>query len=361
MTQQDPSEHDKSKSGASTAAESQPNAVGAVLCAGFGTRLRPLTEAIPKPLLPFLNTPIITYALEHLSRAGIEQVALNLHHLADSVPPVVDLIAKQFALKPTYAREWEILGTAGGVRGMWRALGEPDATMVVLNGDSILNLDLAAHLKAHRDSGRRATLIVRPRADDQPGRVWLDGDKNLRGLRDMRHPDADQDLQEYDFTGVHLIEPELLAEIPFEKGCMVGDVYGPLMEAGESFHASVMDGFWAALDNPQLFLETTRRVLDEPGLFAQAPLPEPDEEGRFIYKPDQVDENAECAMPVLLGLYASAQAGAEIGPNAVIDGCELQAGTSVQNAVLYGMGQVEGEWTDCIAVAGKVAHAYKDE
>ncbi|AWV89853.1 nucleotidyltransferase family protein [Bradymonas sediminis] len=335
--------------------------VGAVLCAGFGTRLRPLTEAIPKPLLPFLNTPIVTYALEHLSRAGVERVALNLHHLADSVPPVVDLIAKQFALLPVYSREWEILGTAGGVRGMWRALGEPDATMVVLNGDSIINMDLAKHLEAHRKSGRRATMIVRPRADDQPGKVWLDGEHHLRGLRDMRHPDASEDLKEYDFTGVHILEPEFIAEIPFEMGCMVGDVYGPLMEAGEEINTSVMEGFWAALDTPELFLETTRRVLEEPGLFAQAPLPEGDSAGRFIYKPEQLDPKVECEGPVLLGLYAKAQAGAKIGGNSVIDGCELGANASVQNAVLYGMGPIEGEWKDCIAVAGKVAQssAYK--
>jgi mannose-1-phosphate guanylyltransferase len=329
--------------------------IGAVLCAGFGTRLRPLTEAIPKPLLPFLNTPIVSYALDHLSRAGIERVALNLHHLADTIPPVVDLIGAQFGLKPVYSREWDILGTAGGIRGMWRALGEPDATMVVLNGDSIMNLDLAAHLAAHRRSGRRATLVVRPKADDQPGRVWLDADGNLRGLRDMRHPDAADDLREYDFTGVHLIEPELLAEIPMEKGCMVGDIYGPLLEKGEEFHASTTDDFWAALDNPGLFLETTRRVLDEPELFAQAPLPEPLKEGLFIYKPEQADDKAACAAPVLLGLYASVEAGAKLGPNAVVDGCEVSGGASIRNAVVYGMGRIEGEWRDCIAVAGKVA------
>jgi|SRR5690554_440888 len=331
--------------------------VGAVLCAGFGTRLRPLTETIPKPLLPFLNTPIITYALEHLARGGVERVALNLHHLADSIPPVVDLIAEQFGLRPVYSREWAILGTAGGVRGMWQALGEPDATLVVLNGDSILNLDLAAHLKAHRKSGRRATLVVRPRADDQPGRVWLDAEQNLRGLRDMRHPEAGDELREYDFTGVHLIEPELLAEIPTQMGCMVGDIYGPLMQAGEQFNVSVMEGFWAALDTPELFLETTRRVLEEPWIFEQAPLPDPETKGQFIYNRDQIDAKAHCTSPVLLGLYAHARAGAQIGPNAVIDGCELQPGASVQNAVLYGMGSIDGEWKDCVAVAGKVAQS----
>ncbi len=330
--------------------------VGAVLCAGFGTRLRPLTEALPKPLLPFLNTPIVTYALDHLARAGITQVGLNLHHLADSIPPVVDRITAQFGLHPVYAREWEILGTAGGIRGLWKALGEPSATMVVLNGDSVMNIDLAHHLEVHRQSGARATLVVRPKADDQPGRVWLDDDGHLRGLRDMRHPQADEALTEYDFTGVHFIEPELLADIPLEEGCMVGDVYGPLLEAGATLHASVNEGFWAALDNPKLYLETTRRVLDEPELFEQAPLPAPMAEGLYVYNPEAAHDKAGCAGPVLLGLSATVDAGAKLGPNAVVDGAEVSAGSVVRNAVIYGMGKVEGEWRDCIAVAGKVAH-----
>lgn len=336
---------------------SERDVVGAVLCAGFGTRLRPLTEVLPKPLLPFLNTPIVTYALDHLSKLGVQRAAINLHHLADSVPPVVDRISAQVGVEPVYSREWEILGTAGGVRGMWQALDEPDATMVVLNGDSVMNIDLAHHLAEHRASGARATLVVRPRAEDQPGKVWIDDDGTLRGLRDMRHPDAPSDLTEYDFTGVYFLEPELLDTIPLEEGCMIGDVCGPALEAGEAFNTSVNTGFWAALDNPNLFLDTTRRVLENPGLFEQAPLPEPLDDGLFIYRPDAADDGAECAAPVLVGMHAEVHEDAKLGPNAVVDGCTIAPGTVVRNAVVYGMGEVDGEWRDCIAVAGKVAHA----
>jgi mannose-1-phosphate guanylyltransferase len=329
--------------------------VGAVLCAGFGTRLKPLTEAIPKPLLPFLNIPIVTYALDHLAKADISKVAINLHHLADSIPPVVDRIGEQFGLAPVYSREWEILGTAGGIRGMWKALGEPDATLVALNGDSVMNVDLAHHIAEHRKSGARATVVVRPKAEDQPGKVWLDPDGNLRGLRDMRHPDAGAQLTEYDFTGVHILEPELLEEIPLEMGCMVGDVYGPLMEEGETFHASVNDGFWAALDNPKLFLDTTRQVLDDPELFEQVPLPEALADGLFVYNPGAVSDQSACAKPVLLGGHTTVADGAKLGPNVVADGVDIGEGAVVRNAIVYGMGDIDGEWRDCIAVAGKVA------
>ena len=143
-------------------------------------------------------------------------MGINLHHLADTIPPVVDR-CERFGLAVTYSREWEILGTAGGIRGMWKALGEPDGTLVVLNGDSIMNIDLAEHVACAPRSGAAATLVVRPKADDQPGRVWLDDDGALMGLRDMRHPDADGELTEYDFTGVHIFEPQLLGRYPARR------------------------------------------------------------------------------------------------------------------------------------------------
>ncbi|MGM0558042.1 MAG: nucleotidyltransferase family protein [Myxococcota bacterium] len=329
---------------------------GAVLCAGFGTRLRPLTNRLPKPLIPFLNTPIVTYALDHLSRVGAEKVGINLHHLPDAIPPVVDKICERFGLGVTYSREWEILGTAGGIRGMWKALGEPDCTLVVLNGDSIMNIDLAEHVAAHREAGAAATLVVRPRADGQPGRVWLDDDGALMGLRDMRHPDAGEGLTEYDFTGVHILEPGLLADIPLEEGCMVGDIYGPMLEDGVSFNTSVNDDFWAALDNPDLFLETTRRVLDDPGLFEQAPFPQGCEDGRYLYSDASLDEDAQLESPSFVGMQAELMAESSAGPYAVVDGATLGPHSTVRNAVVYGMGDIEGAWEDCIAVAGEVAH-----
>lgn len=331
-------------------------AVGGILCAGFGTRLSPITDVIPKPLIPFMNTPLLAYAMDHLVQAGIKEVGINLFHLAESIPPVADRLALAMGQKLVYAREWEILGTAGGARGIWKALGEPEKTLIVLNGDSVMNIDLAAHLKQHKESGALATLVVRPKDHEQPGRVWVDeSSMSLMGLRDFRHPEAPGDLVEYDFTGVHFIEPALLRDIPLEMGCLVGDVYGPRLERGERLNISVNDDFWAALDNPDLFMQTTKRVLEEPALFRQLPLPEPLGGNLYIFSQDGIDDKAKLAGPVLLGAHVKVEDSAQVGPNAVVDGVELVAGASIQNAILYGMGRVEGEWKDCLAVAGQVA------
>ena len=332
---------------------------GAILCAGLGTRMRPITSRVPKPLIPFLNTPLLAYALNHLMRGGVSAVGVNLHHVADAIPPVCKPLCKAFGMDAVFAREWELLGTAGGVRGIWEAHGAPESgTLIIMNSDVVMNLSLADHVKAHRDAGLRATLVVRPRAEGAPGGVWLDPSGRLQGLRDMRAPNAPPDslLTEYTFTGVHLIEGALAAEIPLEFGCMVGDVYGPRLVAGERFHVSVMDEFWMPLASPELYMAATRRCLDEPGLFHQAPLPAPMGDGLFIYNPDALHDKLQLAAPVFLGVSVSAEGGAQLGPHAVVDGAELSAGVIVRNAVVYGMGRVEGEWSNCVAIAGAVAN-----
>ncbi|RDV39187.1 NDP-sugar synthase [Bradymonadaceae bacterium TMQ3] len=353
------SQHD---SVTSTTGRQAPAPVGGVLCAGYGSRLAPLTDVLPKPLMPFLNTPMVAYALNHLVGAGVEEVGINLHHLPDAIPPVVDRLCANFGIRPRYVREWEILGTAGGVRGIWQGLGEPETTLIVLNGDSIMNIDLAAQLQAHRRSGALASMVVRPRASDQPGRVWLNEAGELRGLRNARHPDAaSESLREYDFTGVHFLEPELLRTIPLEEGCMVGDVYIPMLERGERINALINDDFWAALDNPRLFFETTRRVLREPGLFAQAPLPKALGESLYIYNQETIDGKAQLAGPVLAGMHTSIESGARVGPEVVLDGVEVSSGARISRSILYGMGRIEGEWERVMAVAGKVVSFSLDD
>ena len=335
--------------------------VGGVLCAGKGTRMAPITDVIPKPLVPFLNAPMLAYSLDHLARAGVSRVGMNLHHLADSVPPVADQLSAVMNIDPVYAREWELLGTAGGVRGIWEALGKPDTTLIIFNGDTVMNLDLGAIVDDHRRSGAAATVVGRVREEGKPGGVWVDGDRQLLGLRDFRHPDAPEKLQEFTFTGVHLLEPQLLETIPLEWGCMVGDIYGPYLEGGGHIHLAVQQNFWAGLDNPALLFEATREVLENPTSFDQVPLPPALGEDLFVFENNGIDDKTLLAGPILVGPHTETAPGVEVGPYSVIDGVTLTEGASVNRSILYGMGRVEGQWQDCVAIAGKVANLPADQ
>ncbi len=335
------------------------NIYGAILCAGLGSRMLPFTEVIPKPLLPFLNTPMIAYSLNHLANAGISRVCCNLHHLADTIPPVVDSIAKIFGIEPVYAREWEMLGTAGGIRGMWEALGnDPDAVLVVMNGDSIMNIDLKAHLEDHLARGAEVSLLVRKKADGQPGSVWIDQQaRTLAGIREHRRPGFDASTQgqtEYDFAGVHFINASLIQRLALEPADIITALYGPMLESDETINVCITEDFWAAIDNPELYMATTRACLDDPDLFAQNPAAQAMHNGLAILNGNTIDDAAQFSAPVFTGAQVTIGANAKIGAYAVLDGVEVAPGTIISNAVIYGMGHVDGDWSDCLAMVGKV-------
>ncbi len=326
---------------------------GAVLCAGYGTRMRPLTEVVPKPLLPFLNTPIITYGLHLLSEAGINRVALNLHHLADTIPPVVDLLAPHFGVHPVYSREWEVLGTAGGIAGMWQALGRPSGTLVVLNGDSVTDVELAPLVERHRASGATVSLVVREKTDGQPGRVFLGQDGRLNGIRGFRRPN--QSMQtEVEFTGIHLLESSALERLEVEPGDIVDELYGPMVSADEPIMALSADGFWAALDTPRLLFDTSVRVMNDPTCFRLAPLSE-ETSKLWFHGAQGIADSATFSAPVFVGMNVEIGEGAKIGPNVVLDGVRVAAGTRIENAIIYGAGTIEGEWRNVMTVAGRTA------
>src|SRR5688500_1268923 len=117
---------------------------GLLLAAGLGTRLRPLTDLLPKPAVPVANRPLLAYSLEHLGRAGATRVALNAHHLAEAIPPLVEWWAPA-GVTATVVREPVLLGTGGGVRNLWQQLrgGAGDEPLFVMNGGGVFAPDLA--------------------------------------------------------------------------------------------------------------------------------------------------------------------------------------------------------------------------
>src|SRR5271170_3043043 len=128
-----------------------------VLAAGMGERLRPLSLDIPKPMLPLAGRPLIHYPLAMLKRAGITEVAINLHHLASKLEQGLG-DGSQLGLRITYAPEPVLLGTGGPLNGLREFLGRD--TFVIANSDTILDLDLAAMLAFHRERGAVTTIAL---------------------------------------------------------------------------------------------------------------------------------------------------------------------------------------------------------
>src|SRR5207244_1693446 len=178
-----------------------------VLAAGRGTRLAPLTDSTPKPLVEVAGRPFLEHILEFLRASGIREVVLNLHHLGRRIEEHLGDGAR-FGLRVRYSWENPILDTGGGIKHAEPLLaGEP---FVVLNGDSLLELRLAEVVERHRERGAIATMVVRPDPDaERYGLVELDADDRVRRITGQP-PAAPGPLRPLMFPGRHVFEPAIL-------------------------------------------------------------------------------------------------------------------------------------------------------
>lgn len=190
-----------------------------ILCAGLGTRLRPLTDWLAKPMVPIGDAPAVAHVASRLRAAGFERLVVNVHHRPG------DLRSWAEGAGASISEEVELLGTAGGVARAAPLLGEGD--VLVWNGDILSELDPRALAAAHAGSGAAATLAVVARAAGE-GNVGLDEDGRIVRLR--REAIADERAGA-DFIGVHVVGGGLRSSLP-EHGCLVGDVYIPALRAG---------------------------------------------------------------------------------------------------------------------------------
>jgi mannose-1-phosphate guanylyltransferase len=231
-----------------------------VLCAGLGTRLRPLTLRYPKPALPFFDGPLIRYGFALLKGAGIERVVINTHHLPKIMEEAAATEARGLGLSLQVSHEPVIQGTAGGVRDARRLLG--DESFLLLNGDSFLSLDLRALVAVHRSRGDAATMAVTPMpAGEKFAAVEATPDGDVRRIAGIGEPAPS--LASWHFLGAHVIEPSLFDFVP-----PVGEqdinrtVYLAMLRAGLKVRVCpVPVGAWADLGTPYRYLHACRQVL----------------------------------------------------------------------------------------------------
>lgn len=223
-----------------------------VLAAGRGERLRPLTAALPKPLLPVAGRPLLAWTLERLRAAGCEAVAINLHHLGSQIR---DRFGEHFRGMPlTYSEESDLLGTAGALPPLRPFLEQADRVLVV-NGDSLCRWPIESLLAAQSKRKPAATLLVHRKADPRAfgGGVALEDDE-ITAFRpgSLAHASARRHLV---FAGAQVLEPELLARIPEGPGDLVTVLYEPLLAAGAPLATVVTERLWHDLGTPQRYLD----------------------------------------------------------------------------------------------------------
>ena len=331
---------------------------GMVLCAGLGTRLRPLTNRWPKPAMPLLAGPLFRYSLATLRRAGITEVGINTHHL----PEVMEATARAEVAGPLEVSHetGEIQGTGGGVRGLKKFLSGDD--FVVLNGDVLFALDLRPVLEAHRASGAAATMVLLPMPEGEKyNPVELDADGSVRRIAG-KGPGGPK-LSGWHFTGVHVMTPKVFDFMaPAGPEDINRDVYVKMIEHGLTVRGHVLDEnpYWSDLGTPQRYLTTHEHLL-----FGQVPQASFGERGPFSGHPRlaaplngwqhptaRVHDDVKFAGPaffgagcvveqgVRLGAAVSIGAGATVGQGArlnrvaVLDGARVPSGAQVSDAII---------------------------
>lgn len=192
-----------------------------VLGAGLGTRLRPLTNHLPKPGVPLAHAPVAAHTIAHLLACGVTDFAVNTHYLAEALEAVLPQHVPA-GLPLRFSREHQLLGTGGGIRAAWAML-DPTRPLVVMNGDILFRPDLRAAMAAHRERDALATMIVRSHPEaERLGAIETDAQGRVVRLLGTPAERAAQDT--WMFTGVHLLSPEAFPELP-EEGCIVRQAY----------------------------------------------------------------------------------------------------------------------------------------
>jgi mannose-1-phosphate guanylyltransferase/mannose-1-phosphate guanylyltransferase/phosphomannomutase len=206
-----------------------------VLAAGLGTRLRPLTYEITKPMVPVLDRPVMEHIVDLLARHGFDEVVANLHYFPDS-------IREHFGDRLSYRFEEELLGTAGGVRACADFFGgEP---FIVISGDALTDIDLQALAERHRSSGGVATLAVKKVPDTREyGVVLHDRDGRITGFQEK--PAPEEALSDLGNCGIYVFNPEIFdyfPERPFVD--WAHDVFPVLLDNDIPFHIHEIGEYW---------------------------------------------------------------------------------------------------------------------
>ncbi len=206
-----------------------------VLAAGLGTRLRPLTYEIPKPMVPVLDRPVMAHILDLLGRHGITDVIANLHWFPDT-------IRDHFGDDIEYRHEEELLGTAGGVRNCRDFFG--DESFLVISGDALTDIDLTRFAKRHAAAGGVATLAGKRVEDTREyGVIIRDDDGRIGGFQEK--PDPSMALSDLGNCGIYMFEPEIFdyfPERPFVDWAQ--DVYPALLDNDVPFYVHEIEEYW---------------------------------------------------------------------------------------------------------------------
>ena len=293
-----------------------------VLVGGEGTRMRPLTETIPKPLLPLVNRPFLSEVLDRLAEHGVDEVVLSSPYLEETFRPFIDSRA---GTAPTvvWITETEPLDTAGAIVNALPLLGEE--AFFVLNGDILTDLDFTALLRFHRERGAAATITLAHVEDARAfGLVTTTGDARVSEFREKPQDPIAGDVN----SGTYVLEPVALSS--WRRGQPVNierEVFPVLIERDVPVYGFLSDAYWMDLGTPEKYLRAHFDLLEGrlAGRRYDAPLAAPDA---------AVDASARVGPRVVLGPGAVVEEDAWVEDSVLHAGAVVERNATVARSIL---------------------------
>jgi mannose-1-phosphate guanylyltransferase/mannose-1-phosphate guanylyltransferase/phosphomannomutase len=329
-----------------------------ILAAGLGTRLRPITYGIPKPMVPVLNRPVMEHIVRLLARHGFDEAIANLHWFPELIEGHFG-DGSELGLSLSYSREERLLGTSGGVRHAAGFLGD---SFLVISGDALTDIDLKAMREFHESHDGIATLATkRVRDTSQFGVAITDGDGRIQGFQEK--PEPAEALSDLANCGIYMFRAEIFDFFP-EPGMSKAagdddppefadwamDVFPALMDGDVPFYSYEIDAYWNDIGNLDELRQGNLDALHgevkvEPGAPEVAP-------GVRAASPL---EGVEVTAPALIGAGVELGEGVRIeGPAIVGDGCRIGDGACVRDSILLARSELPA---GAILVGGIAARA----
>lgn len=291
------------------------NVQAMMLAAGLGTRLWPLTATRGKPAVPFRGRPLIRGMLDWLADHGVRDVVVNTHHQPASIEAALADPPPQVTVR--FSPEPEILGTAGGLaRARDAGLLDPDRTTLIVNAKLVTEIDLSRAAAVHRASGAAATLVLRPnRAREAFTTVRVEGDR-VEGFGPSRVPEGPNPLL---FTGIHLLEPELLRRAQPVFSDTIRDLYPPEIAARRVL-AHVDEARWEEFSTLDRYLELQLSGLEPP---------------RTVVAEGAAVASGAALSDCVVWPGARVEAGARLSRCVIAEGVTVPARVDLRDAVLF--------------------------
>lgn len=300
-----------------------------IMAGGEGTRLRPLTCNIPKPMVPILNKPVMEYSIDLLRQHNIKDIAVTLMYLPQQVRNYFSDGGK-WEVNLQYFVEEQPLGTAGSVKNAQGFLKE---TFIIISGDALTDIDIDAALAFHRSKQAQVTLVLRKAEKPlEYGVVLTDEEGKVK--RFLEKPPWEQVVCDTVNTGIYILEPEILEKIPAGRPYDFGkELFPALLKDGAKMYGYVTEDYWCDIGDIQTYMAAHRDILD--GKVKIRHEYKELQEGVFAEEPVHLGKDIAFETPVFIGRGATVCDEARLGPYTVVGSHAYVEKSTLESSILW--------------------------